>query len=101
MYFGLFYLSWGENNSKIREGLEKLDKQLFVETQKRSFVKSITYRTAATIVLVVSSWIFTEDFFQTSAITISFTILATIVYYFHERIWDKIKWGRQRQETKT
>jgi uncharacterized membrane protein len=72
-----------------------------MENRRRSLVKTITYRATVTIILAILSWIFTEDVFQTSAITISFTILATLVYYFHERIWDKIAWGRQRQETKT
>jgi uncharacterized membrane protein len=65
-----------------------------MESQRRSLVKSITYRIAVTVVLAILSWVFTEDVFQTSAITISFTILATLVYYFHARIWDKITWGR-------
>jgi len=68
------------------------------ETQRRSLVKAITFRIAATIVLGVLSWIFTKSAFQASAITILFTILATIIYYFHERIWDKITWGRREQK---
>jgi len=71
---------------------------MITESKRRSFVKSITYRIAAIIVLGILSWIFTKSAFQTSAITIIFTILATIIYYFHERIWDKITWDRREQK---
>jgi len=69
-----------------------------MESRRRSFVKSITYRITATIALGILSWIFTKSAFQASAITISFTILATFIYYFHERIWDKINWDRHQQK---
>jgi len=69
-----------------------------MENRRRSFVKSITYRMAATIALGILSWVFTKSALQTSAITIIFTILATVIYYFHERIWDKINWGRREQK---
>ncbi|MGI0083298.1 MAG: hypothetical protein ACREAG_08355 [Nitrosopumilaceae archaeon] len=26
--------------------------------------------------------------------TIVFNVSATIIYYFHERIWNKISWGK-------
>jgi len=47
--------------------------------------------------LFVLLWLFTEDIYETSLITIVFNVLATIVYYFHERMWDKIVWGKSKQ----
>lgn len=65
------------------------------ENRKRSIVKAITYRILATIILGVVSWYYTKEFFTTSAITITFTIIATIVFYLNERAWNRINWGKE------
>jgi uncharacterized membrane protein len=61
------------------------------ESRSLTVVKAITYRILVTFVLSVLSWIFTEDAAKTSAITVAYTILATVVYYFHERFWMIMK----------
>jgi len=38
-------------------------------------------------------WMSTNNIYETSVITIIFNVLATIIYYFHERMWGKIRWG--------
>lgn len=65
-----------------------------MESKKRSFVKALTYRAAAAILLAVIAWVYTGDLFETSAITILFTVFSTLVYFIHERIWTRINWGR-------
>jgi len=55
---------------------------------------AITYRSIAFLVLGIISYIMTGNVFETLAITVVFTIVATFLYYVHERIWDKIKWGK-------
>lgn len=64
------------------------------DSTKRSLVKAITYRAIASLVLAMISWYFTGNLFETSVITIVFTLLATVIYYIHERVWDKIEWQR-------
>ena len=64
-------------------------------SHKRSLAMAITYRVMATILLGVISYAATGDFFDTSLITISFTVLATIVYYINDRVWNKVDWGRK------
>ncbi|MEK6973213.1 MAG: DUF2061 domain-containing protein [archaeon] len=61
---------------------------------KRSLVKSITYRVLASLALAGISWFYTGNLFETSFITIAFTLVATVLYYAHERIWNKIEWQR-------
>ena len=67
-----------------------------MESKKRSLIKALTYRAMATAILAVTSWIFTSDYIQTTAITIIFTILATLGYYIHERAWAKSDWGMKK-----
>jgi uncharacterized membrane protein len=64
------------------------------ETRRRAIVKAITYRVIVAITLAAISWFYTGNLFETSAVSITYTIIATIVYYVHERAWLKVKWGK-------
>jgi uncharacterized membrane protein len=63
-------------------------------TRKRTLVSAITYRAAATVLLGVISYTVTGEFTDTSVITVAFTVLATVVYYFNERAWNRVDWGK-------
>ena len=64
-----------------------------MENQKRTLAKTIVYRGTTTILLFALSYILTNSLYDTSLITILFNIFATVIYYFHERMWGKISWG--------
>lgn len=66
-----------------------------MEDKKRTIIRSITYRILVTILLGALSWVFTNDVYQTSAITVIYTVLATVIYYIHERAWMKVQWARK------
>lgn len=57
-----------------------------METKTRSLVKAITWRAIATLIAYL--WVGLE-----AAIIIN--IIQTIAYYFHERVWTRINWGRE------
>ncbi len=65
------------------------------ETKKRSILKAISWRTWATITTSVIVFIFTGEF--ALAITIGlFEVFAKMVlYFFHERLWQKISFGKK------
>ena len=65
-----------------------------MENKSRSLVKSLTYRVIAFIVLILITWYATDDFFQTTFISVTFQTIQLIIYYFHERLWEKIGWGK-------
>jgi uncharacterized membrane protein len=60
----------------------------------RSFVKGISWRITGTIDTIVISWFVTRKL--SFAFTIGFIEVFTKVflYYFHERLWERIKFGR-------
>ncbi len=60
----------------------------------RSVVKGVSWRVTGTIDTIIISWFVTHKL--TLAFTIGFIEVFTKValYYFHERVWDKIKIGR-------
>ena len=65
-----------------------------IESKKRSLVKAITWRLVAMVVLGFVSYFFTRNFKEMGEITIFYTIIQIIFYFLHERLWEKISWGR-------
>ena len=66
-----------------------------IEKPHRSFIKAVSWRITGTIDTIVISWIVTRKF--TIAISIGMIEVFTkiILYYLHERAWNKIKFGRE------
>ena len=61
----------------------------------RSLVKTVVYR----IIIIIMD--FTVVYLLTKQVEIAFAFMiisntyTSIVYYIHERIWNRIKWGKQ------
>ncbi|MBI4811340.1 MAG: DUF2061 domain-containing protein [Ignavibacteriales bacterium] len=66
-----------------------------IEKPHRSLIKAISWRITGTIDTIIVSWFITGTF--TIAITIGGIEIFTkiLLYYCHERIWNKIKYGRR------
>ena len=64
-----------------------------MESKKRSLVKLLSWRVIGLIIWPIVSYAITGDWIMTGWLTAGFLFM-TIFYYIHERIWDKIKWGR-------
>lgn len=67
------------------------------EKSYRSVVKSVSWRTIGTIDTFLISWIVTGklDFALTIGGIEVFTKM--VLYYFHERTWNRINFGRVKQ----
>ena len=65
------------------------------ETRKRSILKAISWRTWATITTAIIVFIFTGEF--ALAVTVGLLeVFAKIgLYFFHERLWQKISFGKK------
>ena len=63
-------------------------------TRSRSALKAITWRAVGTADTFIISWIITKEPVTAASIASLEVITKTILYYFHERGWNKIKWGR-------
>ena len=64
------------------------------ETLRRSVVKTISYRLAILILDFTAIYLFTGKIKIALGFMIVSNIYTTIGYFIHERIWDKIKWGK-------
>lgn len=65
-----------------------------METHIRSWAKSVTWRIIGIIILGGISYAMTHNWEQTTIITAVFHTTRFILYYFHERIWARIAWGK-------
>lgn len=61
----------------------------------RSLSKSLTWRVIALITTFISIYVITGKLEFALQGTILTNIINFILYYLHERIWDKIQWGRK------
>ena len=65
------------------------------EAVSRTLVKTITYRIFILILDFTTIYIFTRQAKIALGFMIVSNIYTTVGYFLHERIWDKIKWGKK------
>ena len=65
------------------------------EYKIRSILKTLTWRITASLDTFVIAWIITGEWGMGASIAGFEVITKTFFYYFHERIWNKIKWGKR------
>lgn len=64
------------------------------EKAYRSVVKTISWRALGTIDTIVISYIITGNFIMAASIGSIEVVTKMILYYFHERAWNRIKLGK-------
>lgn len=67
-----------------------------IETKKRSFVKSIIWRIICIAVSIITAFFLTGKIDVSVAIGTLYNAITMILYYFHERFWNMIEWGKQK-----
>ena len=70
---------------------------LYMETLSRTIVKTIVWRILATFITFGVVFTFTGSLGDASVITITAAVLLAFGYYFHERAWDRVVWGRRKR----
>jgi adenylylsulfate kinase len=64
-------------------------------TRSRSLVKSFTYRVFGTLTSFAVVYVITGKGSLATLIAFWETVVKVGVYYWHERVWDRIRWGRK------
>lgn len=83
----LFYLHervW----SRIRFGLDGQ------EGHRRSLLKAVSWRATGTLDTFLLSWLLTGHLASAGAIAATEVLTKVVLYYVHERVWARIRWGR-------
>tara|TARA_Y100000591_G_C21470069_1_gene515239 strand:+ start:424 stop:636 length:213 start_codon:yes stop_codon:yes gene_type:complete len=65
--------------------------------RRRSFVKAFSWRILASTDTFLISWLITGRITWAGTITLLEIVTKTLLYYFHERGWNKVKWGRMSE----
>ncbi|WP_456421768.1 DUF2061 domain-containing protein [Lutibacter sp.] len=82
--------TWNNNKS------EKTNETVInSEKPARSIVKAISWRIVGTIDTILISWFITGKITLALSIGLIEIITKMLLYFFHERIWNLIKWGKQ------
>ena len=78
---------------------KKIAKQSFEEdvaSEKpvRSIAKALSWRIVGTLDTLVVSYFVTGKLLLAASIASVDFLTKLVLYFFHERIWNKIKWGK-------
>lgn len=68
----------------------------FFEHAKRSIVKTISYRLLILVSTFVVAYVITGEIELTLGITFVTNAINTILYFIHERFWNRIHWGKTK-----
>ena len=64
------------------------------ESLRRSIVKTVSYRVVILILDFTCIYLFTGQIKVAVGFMIVSNIYTSVGYFIHERIWDRIKWGK-------
>lgn len=67
----------------------------FQTKTERSVVKAATFRVVVILADLIVVYLLTHRVDTTLSVTIFTNVASTILYFTHERVWNKIKWGRK------
>ncbi len=70
-----------------------------MESHKRSILKAVTWRLLATLVTILVVYFVTKKVALSLGIGFIDAAIKMFVYYAHERVWDRTRFGR-REEAK-
>jgi uncharacterized membrane protein len=66
-----------------------------MDAPRRSLVKTISWRVTGSSATFLIAYLLIGNFAVAGVIGITQMITNTILYYVHERVWNKIQWGQQ------
>ncbi len=68
-----------------------------MESHYRSIAKTFSWRLLATSVTFMVAWIFTGRFDLAAEIGVADSLIKLLVYYSHERLWIRVKFGKLKR----
>lgn len=68
-----------------------------MDSNARSFVKAVSWRVTGTVDTFILSWLITGEVALATGIAATEVITKIALYWAHERIWAKIRWGQEQK----
>jgi len=75
--------------------LEKKNK-LRGEKHTRTVIKAISWRIIATFTTMTIVFLFTKKLILSLGVGVAEVLTKVTFYYLHERIWNRISWGKEK-----
>lgn len=63
-------------------------------TYQRSFIKGISWEFISFIITTAAVYLVYGDIIFSIKFSLSISIIKIFLFFIHERIWKKIKWGK-------
>jgi uncharacterized membrane protein len=64
------------------------------ETTTRSLIKTVSWRITGSSATFLLSYAVSGNFAMAGTIAVAQIIVNTVLYYVHERVWNRISWQR-------
>jgi len=79
---------------QVNRGHQRIQQAVASDKPIRSIVKAISWRVLGTLDTLAITYIITGQLSIASLIASVDFATKMLLYFFHERIWNTIKWGR-------
>ena len=66
-----------------------------MESRIRTIAKTTTWQASGLLMMGVLGYLATGSLERAGGLAVASTALGTVTYVLHERIWDRVGWGRQ------
>jgi len=97
MILDILYKSEVKKEQKAKPSISdinKVESKPQNENIKRSLLKTISWRIIGTLDTVLISYLITGTLTMALSIGSLELVSKMVLYFFHERAWNKIKWGK-------
>ena len=65
-----------------------------MENNRRTFAKAATWQLIGFVVMTAVNYFYVGSFKSGLELSVLLTSIGLVTYYFHERFWARISWGR-------
>jgi len=71
--------------------------EVIMDKHKRTLIKTLTWRLIALLVTVIVFYIYSRDAKGSLTVGLAANIIKMAIYYVHERVWNRIRFGRVKE----
>ena len=68
-----------------------------MNSKKRSLAKTITYRLISSGIGFLVVWVLSGNVKASAMFSVAELTYKPLQYYIHERVWQRIKWGKHEE----
>jgi len=69
------------------------------DSHQRTLIKTITYKTCIFTVGTLTKWAIIGNFTTALSIGITKNLITAVVYYIHDRVWNRFEWGTRPNQS--